>query len=69
MSLKESLPRENGKLRIGREDAASIAALIKSWESCQQRIQVHRRVPNPGSLKHAIPRPKAKCRRVAPDPD
>ena len=61
MSLRESLPRETGKLKITREDAQSIAALVKSWESCQQRIQVHRRVPNPGSLKHAVEnKPKRK---------
>jgi len=53
MSLRDALPRKDGKLKITREDAQSIAALVKSWESCQQRIQVHRRVPNPGSLKHA----------------
>ena len=61
MSLRDSLPRETGKLKITREDAQSIAALVKSWESCQQRIQVHRRVPNPGSLKHAVEnKPKRK---------
>jgi len=60
MSLKDSLPKENGKLKIAREDAQSIAALVKSWEACQQRIQVHRRVPNPGSLKHAVEKPTKK---------
>lgn len=58
MSLKDTLLAEDGKLKIAREDAQSIAALVKAWESCQQRIQVHRRVPNPGSLKHAVPKPK-----------
>jgi hypothetical protein len=67
MSLKAALPREAGKLKIAREDAQSIAALVKSWESCQQRIQVHRRVPNPGSLKHAVPKPKPRHRRE-PEP-
>jgi hypothetical protein len=60
MSLKDSLSVENGKLKIVREDAQSIAALVKSWEACQQRIQVHRRVPNPGSLKHAVAKPQSK---------
>jgi len=60
MSLKDSLPRENSRLKLSREDAQSIAALVKSWEACQQRIQVHRRVPNPGSLKHAVLKPSAK---------
>ena len=58
MSLKSTLPKEGGKFKIAREDAQSIAALIKSWESCQHRIQVHRRVPNPGSLKHPVLKPK-----------
>ena len=60
MSLKGSLPSEDGKLRITREDAQSISALVKSWEACQQRIQVHRRVPNPGSLRHGTSKPKGK---------
>ena len=70
MSLKDSLPRENGRLKLAREDAQSIAALVKSWEACQQRVQVHRRVPNPGSLKHAVLKPKVKpmIRRRGPVP-
>lgn len=69
MSLRDSLPRKEGKMTITREDAQSIAALVKSWESCQQRIQVHRRVPNPGSLKHAVAKPsKRKIRQVMPVP-
>lgn len=64
MSLKESLSKESGKLKIAREDAQSIAALVKSWEACQQRIQVHRRVPNPGSLKHAVTKPPRKKARL-----
>jgi hypothetical protein len=66
MSLKDTLPREDGKLKIAREDAQAIAALVKSWESCQQRIQVHRRVPNPGSLKHDPKKPKARRARYWP---
>lgn len=66
MSLKDSLPKEDGKLKIAREDAQSIAALVKSWEACQQRIQVHRRVPNPGSLKHAVAKPQKKRQRCWP---
>ena len=66
MSLKDSLSNECGKLKIAREDAQSIAALVKSWEACQQRIQVHRRVPNPGSLKHAVPTPKKKRKPAGP---
>lgn len=62
ISLKDSLLQSNGKLHVTREDAQSIAALVKSWESCQQRIQVHRRVPNPGSLKHnAEPRRRRRA--------
>ena len=68
MSLKDSLPRENGKLKIAREDAQSIAALVKSWEACQQRIQVHRRVPNPGSLKHSVQKQVKKYPLIEPRP-
>jgi hypothetical protein len=68
MSLKESLSKENGKLKITREDAQSIAAVVKSWEACQQRIQVHRRVPNPGSLKHAVQRVKRKPQITSAEP-
>jgi hypothetical protein len=67
MALRDALPRENDRLKISREDAQSNAALVKSWESCQQRIQVHRRVPNPGRRKHdAAPRNKAQSARAFP---
>jgi hypothetical protein len=65
ISLRDSLPRKEGKLKIAREDAQSIAALVKSWESCQQRIAFHRRIPNPGSIKRAVERAKEKRRRWA----
>lgn len=60
MALKDSLLKE-GKLVITREDSQSIAALVKSWEACQQRIQVHRRVPNPGSMKWDVTKRKKKA--------
>lgn len=56
-SFEATLPTKGDKFKITREDAQSIAALVKSWESCQYRIQVHRRVPNPGSLKHDVQKP------------
>ena len=60
MSFKASLSSVDGRLKIAREDAQSISVLVKAWEACQQRVQVHRRVPNPGSRKHAVEQPKAK---------
>ena len=64
MALKDSLTKKNGILKIAREDAQAVCALIKAWVECQQRIQVHRRVPNPGSLKHAVQKSKRQARRV-----
>jgi hypothetical protein len=60
MALKNQLT-VGGKLLITREDSQAISNLVKSWEACQQRIQVHRRVPNPGSMKWGVTsRPKRK---------
>lgn len=68
MALRASLTGKDGKPKIAREDAQSIAAMVKAWELCQVRIQVHRRVPNPGSLKHAVPKSKRKCQIAEPLP-
>ena len=65
MALKASLCKD-GVLKIAREDTTAIAAAIKAWVECQQRVQVHRRMPNPGSLKHAVAKPKAKRRLCEP---
>lgn len=58
MALKADITEaETGKVKIVRDeygkpvDAPAIAQLIKAWESAQQRISFHRRVPSPGSLK------------------
>jgi hypothetical protein len=56
MAIKSDVSEgETVKVRRDEEgrplDAPAVAQLVKAWESCQQRIQVHRRVPNPGSLK------------------
>ncbi len=50
MALKESLSRD-GKLVISREDASAVGSLIKAWESCQERIRIHRGKPMPGVLR------------------
>jgi hypothetical protein len=54
LALKESLVKD-GKLVIGREDASTICSMVKAWESCQERVRIHRNKPLPGSL-----RPKEK---------
>lgn len=51
MSLRAALTKEDGTLKLAREDAQAIASLVKSWESCQERIRIHRNKPMPGSLR------------------
>lgn len=60
LALRDSL-RKQGKLMIDREDASSIGSLVKAWESCQERIRIHRNKPMPGVL-----RPESKPKRVRP---
>lgn len=50
LALRDSLTKD-GKLSVTREDALSIKALVSAWESAQQRVAFHRRVPSPGVLK------------------
>jgi len=40
-------------------DAAAIGSLVKAWESCQERIRIHRNKPMPGVL-----RPERKARNL-----
>src|SRR5262245_43912530 len=61
LALRESLVKD-GKLVIGREDAAAICSLVRAWEACQERIRIHRNKPLPGSRKHAVQEPKDKRR-------
>src|SRR5947207_1857389 len=61
ISLRNSLAREGGLLKIAREDASAIAALVKAWDSCQERIRIHRNKPLPGSF-----RPKPEKKRPRP---
>jgi len=58
----------DGEFRVSREDAQAITALIKAWEAAQYRIQVHRKVPNPGSLKHVPVKPVRKGRSLGAVP-
>lgn len=51
MSFRDALPREDGKLKLAREDAQAICSLVKAWESCQERIRIHRNKPMPGSRR------------------
>ena len=63
LALRDSL-RHRGKLVISREDASAIGSLVKAWESCQERIRIHRNKPMPGVLRPA--KPKAREKRVSP---
>lgn len=55
MALKASLSGEGGSLKITREDASAIYQLVRSWQTAQERISFHRRVPRPGVLKPEKP--------------
>jgi hypothetical protein len=37
--------------KISREDANVLANLVRAWESCQERIRIHRNKPLPGSRR------------------
>ena len=58
LALKDRL-LVRGKLNVGREDAAAIAALIKSWELTAERVRILRGKPLPGSY-----RPERKPRKA-----
>lgn len=60
MALKRSQTQPDGQLKITREDAQAINALVRSWESAQERIRIHRNKPMPGSLR---PERKVKAKR------
>ena len=64
LALRDSLRKKRGKLMITREDASAIGSLIKAWESCQERIRIHRNKPMPGVLR-AEPKPRRKRLPVA----
>lgn len=36
---------------LERDDAVALTSLVKAWESCQERIRIHKGRPMPGSLK------------------
>lgn len=64
LALRDSL-HTRGKLVISREDAAAIGSLVKAWESCQERIRIHRNKPMPGVLRPEKPKPR---KRIIPAP-
>jgi hypothetical protein len=68
-SLRASLTGEDGKLKIAREDAQSLAALVKAWESCQERIRIHRRTPLPGTIGRVERAKLLKRQAVRPLPE
>jgi hypothetical protein len=51
IAVKNSLTNSDGSLSLSKEDAATIVALQKAWQGCQERIAFHRRVPSPGALR------------------
>jgi hypothetical protein len=57
LALRDSL-RKRGRLVISREDASAIGSLVKAWESCQERIRIHRNKPMPGVLRPENPKPR-----------
>ena len=59
LALRDSL-RSRGKLVISRENATAIASLVKAWESCQERIRIHRNKPMPGVLRPENPKPRKR---------
>jgi hypothetical protein len=62
LALRSSLRKKgNGrKLVITREDASAIGSLVKAWESCQERIRIHRNKPMPGVLRPEKPKPRKR---------
>jgi hypothetical protein len=59
LALRDS-HRKRGKLLISREDASAIGSLVKAWESCQERIRIHRNKPMPGVLRPEKPKPRKR---------
>ena len=43
--------KQKAKMYVSREDASAIGSLVKAWESCQERIRIHRNKPMPGVLR------------------
>ena len=68
LALRNSLRKKgNGrKLVISREDASAIGSLVKAWESCQERIRIHRNKPMPGVLRPEKPKPRKRLISSAP---
>lgn len=54
------------QLVISREDASAIGSLVKAWESCQERIRIHRNKPMPGVLRPEKSKPKPKRKPASP---
>jgi hypothetical protein len=59
LALRDQL-RGTGKLVLTREDASAIGSLVKAWESCQERIRIHRNKPLPGVRRQEMPKPRKK---------
>ncbi len=68
MSIRRGLSPEG---KISREDALALTNLVRAWESCQERIRIHRNKPLPGSCRHVAERVKpvnGKPRNLPPEP-
>ena len=64
MSFRSGLTKPDGTMSVTRDDAQGIAALVRSWEACQERVRIHRNKPLPGSLRPEKGQPKANRRPV-----
>jgi SpoVK/Ycf46/Vps4 family AAA+-type ATPase len=51
VALRESLTGADGKLKVDAAAAAAIASLVRSLDTGQERLRIHRGKPLPGSLR------------------
>lgn len=47
----ESLKGDSGRLLVDKDPAMAIAALVRSLDTAQERLRIHRGKPLPGSLR------------------
>ena len=50
--------------KISREDATALTGLVRAWESCDERIRIHRKLPLPGTRRPGPEPPKRAKQRV-----
>jgi hypothetical protein len=67
MALKESFSKD-GKLKLTRDDAQAVNAVVRAWEIAQERVRIQRGKPLPGVLKPEAKRRRPKCQVTVLDP-